>query len=160
MITIQWNPAIEQIMLNHAGKMPAVVRDVLIRLGVMGQGHMKRITPVDTGNLRKRISWEIPGKPELHIGSNVTYAPVILQDTAPFTIYAKNKKALAWVDKGHFRPMTKWGWREARKRGIAHYAKSVRHPGGVDAIGKTEKYLEGKIPGVVQNILNKHGITG
>lgn len=160
MITIQWDPTIEQIMVSHAGKVPAVVRDVLSRLGVMGQSHMKRITPVDTGNLRKRITREISGNYELHIGSNVTYAPIILQDTKPFTIYAKRKKALAWVDKGHFRPMTKWGWRGARELGIAHYAKSVRHPGGVDAIGKTEKYLEGQIPGVVQNILNKHGITG
>ncbi len=147
-------------MVNHAGKMPSVVRDVLIRLGVMGESHMKRITPVDTANLRKRITWEIPGPPELHIGTNVAYAPFILTDIQPFTIKAKPGKWLAWVDKGHVRPATKAGWKEARRRGIAHYAKQVKHPGGIDALGKTETYLEGKIPSVVASILNKHGITG
>jgi len=160
LITVQWNPPIEQLMERHAGKMPAVVRDVLIRLGVMGESYMREITPVDSSNLRKRISWEIPGRPEVHIGANATYAPYILTDAEPFTITAKNKKWLAWVDKGKTRPSTAEGWKQAREDGIAHYAKSVRHPGGVNALGKTETYLDGRIPSVVASILNKYGIVG
>jgi len=159
MLTVKWDPPIDQLLTTNAAKMPKVVKDVLVRLGIVGQGYGKRITPVDTARLRKGVNWNIPGPPELYIGSNVTYAPIILGDVKPFTITAKRKKALAWVDKGHVRPMTKLGWRLAREAGIAHYAKSIRHPGGKNVLGRTEQYLEGKIPGVVASILSKHGIT-
>lgn len=158
MITIDWNPPMDLLLQRHAGKMPAVVKDVLNRLGVMGRDKMKTITPVDTANLRKRIGLKIAG-PEAHIGTNVNYAPYILLDTPPFWIEAKNKKILAWVDRGHVRPSTAEGWKEARELGWARYKKRVRHPGGVDALGKTEKFLQIQIPGVVAQILAKHGIT-
>jgi len=160
MITIHWNPDAGKLLIQHGNKMPFVVKDVLTRLGSMGQSHMKKITPVDTANLRKRIGWIIPGKPQVHIGTNVSYAPIILGDTLPFWIEAKPGKVLAWVTRGHIRPATKYGWKRARELGIARYAKRVKHPGGVDALNKTNAYLDGQIPGVVASILNKYGITG
>lgn len=160
MITIQWNLDIGKLLISHGHKMPSVVNDILTRLGVMGQSHMKKLTPVDTANLRKRIGWIIPGKPQVHIGSNVSYAPIILGNVKPFFISAKPGKVLAWVDKGHIRPSTKYGWKRAKELGIAHFARWVIHPGGVDALGKTDAYLDNKIPEVVSNIMNKYGITG
>lgn len=156
MLTISWNPSLDKLLQEHAEKMPLVVKDVLTRLGVMGQSYMKRNTPVDTGRLRKSVSWELTSPMEVHIGSNVGYAPFILGDTKPFLITAKRKKALAWVTKGHIRPATPEGWKEARKRGWARYARWVLHPGGKNVIGRTERYLEKEIPRVVVNILNKH----
>lgn len=159
MITIDWKPPLDKLMAEHAEKMPYVIRDVLNRLGVIGESRMKQLTPVDSGNLRKRISHTMPNVNDVHIGTNVAYAPFILLDTKPFTIRVRRKKALAWVTRGHIRPSTPKGWREARRRGWARYAKQVTHPGGVDAIGKTEKYLKGQIPTVVASILNKYGVT-
>jgi hypothetical protein len=160
MLTVKWDPSVGVLLKDHAAKMPRVVRDVLIRLGILGTAYAKRITPVDKGRLRKSVTWYIPGAPEVHIGSNVVYAPIILADTAPFVIVPRKKKVLAWMTKGHIRPATVWGWREARRRGWARYAKRVVHPGGKDVLGKTEKHLEGKIPDVVASILEKYGITG
>lgn len=160
MLTIKWDPEVEQLMANNAGKMPVVIHDLLQRLGVIGTSYMKRITPVDKGELRKRISFIISSKPEVYIGTNVAYAPYILPDTPPFIIRAKNKKALAWVDKGHIRPSTSAGWKMARKLGIAHYAKEVKHPGGINAFGKTEDHLNGLISDVMMSVLKKHGIAG
>lgn len=159
MITIDWRPPLDKLMAEHAAKMPYVIRDMLLRLGVMGESKMKQLTPVDTGNLRKRISHTMPNVNEVHIGTNVSYAPFILLDVKPFTIRARRKKALAWVTKGHIRPSTPAGWKEARKRGWARYAKQVTHPGGVNALGRTEEYLETRIPQVAASILKKYGVT-
>lgn len=156
MLTINWNPPMDKLLIKHAEKMPLVVRDALTRLGVTGTSYAKRLTPVDSSNLRKRISYKLVGAAQCHIGTNVTYAPFILLDTKPFIIRAKNKKVLAWMTRGHIRPSTPTGWKEARKRGWARYAKEVRHPGGKDVIGKTERYLEKEIPQVVANVLDKH----
>ena len=162
MLVVNWSPPITELLANHASKMPSAVKDVLSRLGVMGESYAKVITPVDTANLRKRIGWKIAGgaRPALHIGTNVTYAPYVLTDTGPFIIRAKNKKVLAWVTKGNIRPSTPEGWRIARERGVARYAKEVMYPGGKDVLGKTEDFLENKIPGVVRSVLNAHGIGG
>jgi len=160
---VEWNPPINELLDRHAKKVPVVVKDVLMRLGALGQAHAKRLTPVDTGRLRKSITWFIPGKPEVHIGSNVVYAPIILGDTPPFVIVAVHGRGLgvlAWVDKGHVRPSTKLGWKIARAAGIAHFARAVRHPGGKDILGKTERHLETKYPVVIPDVLRKHGITG
>jgi hypothetical protein len=160
MITVQGNQSLSKLLTDHADKVPAIIHDILARLGVMGEGQMKRITPVDTGNLRKRISHVMPTATEVHIGTNVTYGLYILGDVAPFTVRAKNKKVLAWVTRGHVRPSTPEGWKEARRRGWARYAKQLRHPGGVDALGKTEQYVVGQIPSVVEAVLKKYGVVG
>jgi len=157
-VQIKISPSWGKVAAQHHEKMPLVVKDLLTRLGVMGSSHMKRLTPVDSGNLRKRIWYKIVGT-AVHIGTNVGYAPFIITPIPPFRIVAQNAKVLAWVTKGHVRPSSPAGWKEARRRGWARYAKSVMHPGGKDILGQTNKYLGGQIPNVVRQILNKHGIV-
>lgn len=157
-ITITTKPPLGQLLSKYPSKMPAVINDVLNRLGVIGESYMKRVAPVDTGNLRKRITHTKQGT-KMYIGTNVTYAPIMLLDTPPFTIRARRKKVLAWVTKGHIRPATKAGWKEARRRGWARFAKQVTHPGGTDAMDKTMDYLERIIPATVSQVLRKFGIT-
>jgi hypothetical protein len=41
-------------------------------------------------------------------------------------IYPRYAKVLAWVDPGERRPTTKQGWRDAKKRGVAHFRPWVR----------------------------------
>lgn len=157
-ITIRFTPDFGKLVKKNASKMPEVVKDILTRLGVMGTSFGKRLIPVDKGNLRKRFNYTFKGARELHIGTNVSYAPIILTNKPPFVIEAKNKKVLAWVTKGHIRPSTPEGWKEARKRGWARYAKRIRHPGGKNVMGKTNQYLRGEKSNVVSQVLRKHGI--
>lgn len=158
-VRIRWTPPWSRIWAQYSGKLPRVVRDLLTKLGVMGTSYAKRHTPVDTGNLRKRIGYTLVGATEMHIGTNVTYAPFILQDTGPYKIRVKHKKALAWVTRGHVRPASATGWKGARQRGWARYAKQVTHPGGKPVLKDTLDYLEPKIPKTVQQVLRKHGIV-
>lgn len=164
-IALEWQPPLEELMRRHAEKMPAVIREVLARLGIEGESYAKRLTPVDTGRLRASITHEVRGGDTLAIGSNVEYAPFILADTPPYIIRVKRKKALAWVvypGKGSkkTRPASNdaAAWRALRKRGLAAYAKWVRHPGGKDILGQTAKHLQDKMPAVVQQVLKAQGV--
>ena len=44
--------------------------------GLVAEGYAKKLAPVDTGNLRNRITHEVDdGDPAAYIGTNVEYAP-------------------------------------------------------------------------------------
>ena len=45
-------------------------------IGLVAEGHAKKITPVDTGNLRNSITHLVDGKAAC-IGTNVEYAPYV-----------------------------------------------------------------------------------
>ncbi len=45
-------------------------------VGLSAEGHAKKITPVDTGNLRNSITHLVDGK-AAYIGTNVEYAPYV-----------------------------------------------------------------------------------
>lgn len=158
-IAIKFSPSWSKVWKENASKMPDLVKDLLTRIGIMGTSYGKKLTPVDSGNLRKRFNYTMVGAKELHIGANVSYAPYILLKTPPYIIKVKNKKALAWTSRGHVRPGSAGAWKGARDRGWAAYAKQVRHPGGKDVLGQTNTYLNEQIPGVVRQVLNKYGIV-
>jgi len=130
--------------LNKLEELPEFL---LLQFAKAGERRMKLLTPVDRGRLRASISYVQTGN-EVQIGSNVEYAPYILSDTGPYIIRAKQARALAWVvypGKGSkkIRPASDdaQGWRRLRKRGLAAYAKWVRHPGGRKVISRTAEWL-------------------
>lgn len=45
-------------------------------IGLVAEGHAKKITPVDTGRLRNSIAHQVD-KESVYIGTNVEYAPEI-----------------------------------------------------------------------------------
>ena len=76
----------------------------LERCGLQAEGYAKDLTPVDTGNLRNRITHQVSenGR-EVYIGTNVEYAPYVELGTG---IYAEG---------GGGRP-TPWVYQDAKGR--------------------------------------------
>lgn len=164
-VEVKWNPSSGALLIHYANKMPLIICDMLNRLGFVGQAQMKRITSKeasDSGRLYRSITqWQEIGTMNMHVGvTNVRYAPIMLEDTPPFIIRPKNKRALAWVDEGKTRPSDPYGWYMAEIEGFAHFSKKVSHPGGINALERTKGYVEGKIPGVITAILKKYAVTG
>ena len=48
----------------------------LEKCGLTAEGYAKKLTPVDTGNLRNRISHKVQ-KDTMYVGTNVEYAPYV-----------------------------------------------------------------------------------
>lgn len=46
-------------------------------IGMKAEKYAKALCPVDTGNLRNSISHRVVGTDEVHIGTNVEYAPYV-----------------------------------------------------------------------------------
>ena len=47
-------------------------------IGLVAEGHAKKITPVDTGRLRNSITHEVDGRTDtVYIGTNTEYAPYV-----------------------------------------------------------------------------------
>lgn len=46
-------------------------------IGMRAEKYAKALCPVDTGNLRNSISHQTVGNNEVHIGTNVEYAPYV-----------------------------------------------------------------------------------
>ena len=80
----------------------AVVR-ALERCGEQAEGYAKDLTPVDTGNLRNSITYQVD-ESELaaYIGTNVEYAPYVELGTGK---YAEGGRPTPWVyrdDNGNY----------------------------------------------------------
>lgn len=59
-----------------AEKIKEAVSKGLEPCGLVAEGYAKKLAPVDTGNLRNRITHEVDdGEPAAYIGTNVEYAP-------------------------------------------------------------------------------------
>lgn len=84
---------------------------LLERLVFLGEGGIKRRTPVRRGALRRSITGKVtsPGVQGV-VGTNLGYARLVHDGTKPHTISPRTKKALYWS-------------------GAAHPVRSVRHPG-------------------------------
>ncbi|MBW2672136.1 MAG: HK97 gp10 family phage protein [Deltaproteobacteria bacterium] len=136
------------MQIEDLNKLEGLPEFLLLHFAKAGERKMKLLTPVDRGRLRSSIGYVQVGKDEIQIGSNVEYAPYILSDAKPYIIRVKRARALAWVvypGKGSkkIRPDSDdaQGWRRLRKRGLAAYAKWVRHPGGRKVISRTAEWL-------------------
>ncbi|OAT81102.1 HK97 gp10 family phage protein [Desulfotomaculum copahuensis] len=135
------------MQFKDLNKLDGLPEYLLLQFAKAGERKMKLLTPVDRGRLRSSIGYVRVGD-EIQIGSNVEYAPYILSDAEPYIIRVKQARALAWVvypGKGSkkTRPASDdaQGWRRLRKRGLAAYAKWVRHPGGRKVISRTAEWL-------------------
>ena len=50
--------------------------------GLVAEGYAKKLSPVDTGNLRNSITHDVDdGEPAAYIGTNVEYAPYVCLGT-------------------------------------------------------------------------------
>ena len=129
-ITVDISGALEKFRkakVNISSAMPKL----LILLASKGERYMKRISPIDTGNLRGSIHAE-PRLKDAIIATSANYARYVNDGTRPHDIYPKHKKALAFPPSGS-RP----GVRGGMKVGITAsggvvgriVVKHVRHPG-------------------------------
>lgn len=97
------------------------------------------------GNIYKRDT----AKHKVEFGSNLKYAPSIIENTGPYKIRPKNKKVL-WFAVG------------PTPNDIV-YAKEVTHPGGRAITGnggdallpRTAKEVERTAPTILQQVINK-----
>lgn len=65
---------------DHSAEVSADIKSALLRgletCGLVAEGYAKKVSPVDTGNLRNSITHEVDdGEPAAYIGTNVEYAP-------------------------------------------------------------------------------------
>ena len=78
--------------------------------GLVAEGYAKKLAPVDTGNLRNRISHKVdPEEPAVYIGSNTKYAAYQEFGTG---IYTEGGRDTPWVyqdEKGN------WHWTRGNK---------------------------------------------
>ncbi|MGB9886750.1 MAG: HK97 gp10 family phage protein [Moorellales bacterium] len=165
-VEIVLSPLLSEILAEKREKVARALHRALTQLAAEGEYYAKKRTPVDTGRLRSSITWGEINPTTMQIGTNVFYAPFVLGDVKPFTIRVKNKKALAWVvyrggPSKAIRPASddKEGWKRLRKRGLAAYAKWVRHPGGKNIFGQTAEYIAKRAPNVVKRALETEGVT-
>lgn len=108
------------------------MRDAAIRAlekcGLTAEGYAKRLTPVDTGNLRNSITHQVsPDADEVQIGTNVEYAPYVELGTGK---YAEGGRPTPWVyqdDEGN------WHWTAGNpaqpflKPAVADHAQTYRN---------------------------------
>ena len=71
----------------------AACKRALERCGMQAEGYAKDLTPVDTGNLRNRITHKVVGN-EVYIGTNVEYAAYVELGTGK---YAEGGRKDPWV---------------------------------------------------------------
>lgn len=73
----------------------------LEKCGLTAEGYAKKLSPVDTGNLRNSISHKVDeAEPAAYIGTNIEYAPYVELGTG---IYTSGGRPTPWVyqdDKG------------------------------------------------------------
>lgn len=75
----------------------------LEKCGLVGEGHAKKLCPVDTGRLRNSISHTVDEEePAAYIGTNLEYAPYVELGTGKYT---DGGRPTPWVyqdDKGNW----------------------------------------------------------
>lgn len=73
----------------------AAVLRALEKCGLVGEGYAKKLTPVDTGNLRNSITHVVDeSEPAVIIGSAVEYAPYVELGTG---IYYDGGRKTSWT---------------------------------------------------------------
>lgn len=102
----------------------------LERCGLQAEGYAKDLTPVDTGNLRNRITHQVSenGR-EVYIGTNVEYAPYVELGTG---IYAEGGggRPTPWVYQD---AKGQWHWTRGNpaqpflKPAVADHAQTYRN---------------------------------
>lgn len=67
----------------------------LEKCGLTAEGYAKKLSPVDTGNLRNSISHKVESdEPAAYIGTNIEYAPYVELGTG---IYTSGGRPTPWV---------------------------------------------------------------
>ena len=143
-ITVDASGALEKFKkakVNVSSAMPKL----LAILASKGERYMKRISPIDTGNLRGSIHGENRIKDAV-IWTSANYARYVNDGTRPHDIFPKRKKALAFAPGG-----SRAGVRGGMRVGILPsgrvvgriVVKHVRHPGtkGKKFVEATQKHL-------------------
>lgn len=102
----------------------------LERCGLQAEGYAKDLTPVDTGNLRNRITHQVSenGR-EVYIGTNVEYAPYVELGTG---VYAEGGggRPTPWVYQD---AKGQWHWTRGNpaqpflKPAVADHAQTYRN---------------------------------
>lgn len=73
----------------------------LERCGMQAEGYAKDLAPVDTGNLRNRISHKVVNsEPAAYIGTNVEYAPYVEFGTGRYSSTGGGTPKDKWVYMG------------------------------------------------------------
>lgn len=87
---------------DNSGKVLDALRDQLIKgletCGLVAEGYAKKLTPVDTGNLRNSISHRVDdAEPAVYIGTDVEYAPYIELGTGKYATTGGGTTKERWV---------------------------------------------------------------
>lgn len=78
--------------------MQDAVARALERIGMQAEGYAKDLTPVDTGNLRNSITYDIDkDERKVYIGTNVEYAPYVELGTGKYA--AEGGRPTPWIYK-------------------------------------------------------------
>ena len=76
--------------------MQDAVARALERIGMQAEGYAKDLTPVDTGNLRNSITYDIDkDERKVYIGTNVEYAPYVELGTGKYA--AEGGRPTPWM---------------------------------------------------------------
>ena len=117
---------------DHSDEILAALQDAaeraLEKCGLVAEGYAKRLTPVDTGNLRNSITHKVdPEEPAVYIGTDVEYAPYVELGTGE---YYPGGRPTPWKyqdAKGN------WHWTKGNpaqpylKPAVADHAKTYRN---------------------------------
>lgn len=108
----------------------------LEKCGLTAEGYAKKLCPVDTGNLRNSITFNVDEKENaVYIGTNVEYAPYVELGTGK---YVSGGRPTPWAyqdAKGN------WHWTRGNK------AQPFLKPAAADHADKYRKIMEDEMKG-------------
>lgn len=89
----------DNIFVDNSGKVGAALQNAIVRAlercGMQAEGYAQDLAPVDTGNLRNRISHGVDEREKtVYVGTNVEYAAYVELGTGK---YAEGGRKDPWV---------------------------------------------------------------